>query len=89
MSLELTLDVPIEFMGMTLVKVWFNITYPTGYCQWAIQNAEGNAPIVSWFHFPQEVLDQWNDSDDVLFDYLRETKPWDEMIQQHNQDKID
>jgi hypothetical protein len=80
MKLELQLETPIEFVGMTLVKVWFNITYPTGYCTWAIQNEDGAAPFVSWFNFPVEVIEAWTDSDDVLFNYLKELKPWEEMI---------
>lgn len=81
--LELKLETPIDFMGMHLIKVWFNVTYPTGYCTWALQNSDGASPIMSWFHFPQEVLDSWTDSDDVLFNYLRDLKPWESMIQQY------
>lgn len=76
MNIQFQLEAPLPYLNTSATKGWFFLQYPSGWSYWCIQNEENQILKEGNYTFPQSVLDQWLESDDVLIDHLLEVQPW-------------
>ena len=75
------LDEPIHCkIGLTATKCWFNIIYPQGDSHVALWTEDTVTAWLGTYKFPQEVIDRWIDSDQVLIDHMKQAKPWEGQV---------
>jgi hypothetical protein len=75
-GIEFTLQTPIPYINTTATKCFFNVQYPSGYSQWELRSDDGSTLKTGGYTFPQNVLNNWTISDDVLISNIYQASPW-------------
>ena len=75
-NIQFELAEPLPFLNTEATIVDFVVTYPSGGCYWKLLDAAGAQLKDGNYIFPEEVLINWTDSDDVLIDDLNQAQPW-------------
>ena len=77
--LEITFELipSLTFINVQATKGFFYLNYPSGVSYWSIQTDDNQILEYGNYTFSQEVLAQWNDSNQILIDTLLAAAPWD------------
>lgn len=75
-TIQFNLASPLPYLNSKIEKGQFKILYPENKSSIDLLDQHNNIAMTCGYDFPQEVIDQWTDSDQVLIDHLLEMEPW-------------